>query len=73
MHSGKLCGIWQLFFPTAALGVVLDPAGQRGAEGWMGMEEAAQPFGLAHMQSQKARCMRKMGYEMKGENVVWAL
>lgn len=72
MHSGKLCGIWQLFFSMAALRVVLDPAGQRGAAGWMGTEEAAQPFGLAHTQSWKAQHTRKMGHEMKGKNVVWA-
>lgn len=66
MHSGKLCGMWWLFFPMTAVRVTLDP-GQQGAEGWMGMEGAAQPFGLARMQSWKALCMRKTGHEMKGK------
>jgi len=43
-----------------------------GQQGRIGTEEAAKPFGLAHMPSQKAGCMRKMGQEMKGKNVVWA-
>lgn len=72
MHSGKLCRIWQLFFPTAALRVLLDPTGQRGLKD--GQEWRRQTkFGLVHMQSWKERHMRKMGHEMKGKNVAWAL
>lgn len=73
MHSGKWCGIWQLFFTMAALRVILDHIGRQGAEGWMGMEEVAQPFGFAHRQSWKAQCTRNRDHETKEKTVVWAL
>lgn len=42
-----------------------DPMGQRGAEGWTVTEAAAQPLGLAHMQSQKAECIERWAMKLQ--------